>query len=421
MASIGRLLRTNRNFCWILASVAATIVAEVLVLGGLLADVYERSGSALQTILVTTVTMLTAVVLGPFSGVFADRVPRKWMLAGANWMRALIIGGFYLLIQAELFAGWQVYLIAFFYMAGATIRQPARLSIIPQIIAVEDLVLANSMMKAVFLAGAAFAFWLVGILMLNFGLGLVTLIAAACFVLGGLLVTPISIPDAPTPTNSAETPSIWQSIGEGYDALKGHQVARPLVIMEAMESIPQGIWTYGLLLVFMERALGGNAADWGVMNSMYQVGLLGGVFIALFITQFINRRAGWVIIADTIFTALIAVPFVFSGSPRAAIALYALIAVPQAIRDAAQDSVLQSSVDNTVLGRIYALRGAASQFTGLFASLLFAWLADFADIRLLFGIGAGIFVLVAFYAYANQSLRQSRIEDRETQPALPRS
>ena len=72
-----------------------------------------------------------------------------------------------------------------------------------------------------------------------------------------------------------------------------------------MESIPQGIWTQGMLLVFIERALNGTSADWGVMTGLFQVAFLIGTLIAIAVNRWINRYAGQVIIADTIATAII--------------------------------------------------------------------------------------------------------------------
>ncbi|MGB1252269.1 MAG: MFS transporter [Candidatus Promineifilaceae bacterium] len=409
MAKIWKLLRTNQNFVWMLLSVGATTLGEVLLLGGMLAEVLDRSGSALQTLLITIVTMITAVCVAPFSGVLADRMPRKWILAGSNWLRATVVGIFFLMVRAEQTELWHFYVVAFFYMGGAILRAPARQAIMPQIVPTKTLVLANSVAKAVILSCAALAFWLVGMWMLSSGLGFVLACSTVGLFVGGLVVIPIDLQLEAAPKTSGSHESIWTSIQLGYRFLNQHKVARPLVIMEGMESIPQGIWSYGMLLVFVERALNGNSADWGLMNSAYQTSLLAGTLIAIGMTKIINQHAGRMIIADTLFTALIGIPFVLSQSVTVATLLFFLFGLPQAMRDSAQDSVLQSSIDNSMLGRVYSFRSIASQGAGLFSTLLFAWLADFVEIRLLFMIGAGIFILVALYAYSNEALRNSRI------------
>lgn len=418
MNEIWRMLRYNRNFIAMLGTVGATILADILVLGGLLTDVYERSGSALQTVFVSVAMMITGVIISPFSGVWADRVPRKLMLAGANWGRAVIILGAYFLIQTGRFEIWHAYVVSVCLMAGSALRTPARMSLMPQIIQTEQLVLANSIVKVVYLALAALGYWLAGTLIITHGLGLIASIAIVGYFIGGLSVLFMQVAPPEKEESEQAQVSVWQSAADGFQHLRQHRIARPLTIMEALESVPQGIWTQGMLLVFVERALNGNSADWGMMTGLFQIAFLIGTLIAIAVNRWINQYAGQVIIADTLATAIIGIPFVLSPNPEWATLFYFLLAMPQSLRDSAQDSLLQATVDNAILGRIYAFRGMAAQFTGLGATVLFAWLAAFIEIRILFGVAAGLFVLVAIYAYTNSALRTSRIEVESVEPQI---
>ena len=252
MNEIWQLLRYNRNFLAMLGTVGATILADILVLGGLLTDVYQKSGSALQTVFVSVAMMITAVIISPFSGVWADRVSRKLMLAGANWGRAIVIAGVYWLIQAGQFEIWHAYIASVSLMAGSVLRTPARMSLMPQIIQTEQLVLANSLVKVVYLALAALGYWLAGTLIISHGLGLIALIAIVFYFIGGLSVLFMRVsPLEKVEKDGEDQLSVWQSAAAGFHHLRQHRIARPLTIMEALESVPQGIWTQGMLLVFI--------------------------------------------------------------------------------------------------------------------------------------------------------------------------
>ncbi|MEW6713357.1 MAG: MFS transporter, partial [Candidatus Riflebacteria bacterium] len=56
--------------------------------------VIEVTGSGTMVGLITSVSFLPAVLIGPFAGTMADRLPPKFLLIGADSFRALLIGFF---------------------------------------------------------------------------------------------------------------------------------------------------------------------------------------------------------------------------------------------------------------------------------------------------------------------------------------
>ncbi len=85
-----------------------------------------------------------------------------------------------------------------------------------------------------------------------------------------------------------------------------------------------------------------------------------------------------------------------------------------AIRDVAQDSLLQSSVAIEQLGRVYATREMLRSAMFMFAGLFFAWLSSFVDIRTIYIIGGVLYLLTGVYAFGNKALRESRLESGVT-------
>jgi len=82
---------------------------------------------------------------------------------------------------------------------------------------------------------------------------------------------------------------------------------------------------------------------------------------------------------------------------------------PFAIRDVAQDSLLQSTVAGGQLGRVYATREMLRSAMFMFAGIFFAWLSDFVPIRMIYVIGSIVYLLTGFYALSNKALRKSKM------------
>ncbi|MCK5924122.1 MAG: MFS transporter [Methylococcales bacterium] len=217
--------------------------------------------------------------------------------------------------------------------------------------------------------------------------------------------------DGHSVAEKAEQPPILRQFKDGFVYLREHRLGRALVTMEIFEHIPHGIWSAALLLVFVESALNGDTTDWGNFNASFFFGLLGGSIIATMLTKAIARRPGWFIILNAFLSAALTWAFAVSGNILFAIIVAMAFGVPFALRDVAQNSLLQANVDNKMLGRVFALRETGLSVMFMFSSLFFAALADFVEIRTIYLIGAVLYLGTTIYALGNKALRESRIED----------
>jgi hypothetical protein len=79
------------------------------------------------------------------------------------------------------------------------------------------------------------------------------------------------------------------------------------------------------------------------------------------------------------------------------------------MRDVAQDSLLQATVEPGVMGRIYATRAMFTNLTFMLGSFTFAWLADFGPVRGVYLIGGALYLGTAIYALSSAAIRRGRI------------
>ncbi|MGY8824147.1 MAG: MFS transporter [Candidatus Latescibacterota bacterium] len=153
--------------------------------------------------------------------------------------------------------------------AISPLKKPARLALIPHLVPREQLVSANSLMLATQQAASALGFAASGILILQLSLPTLIAINLSSFILTAIAVLLISLPSGEIKRAQHTNEPLWQSIRAGLRYLRGHALARHLVVMEILEHMPHGIWNSALMLVFTQQAL--NADAWGYQNGVHYV------------------------------------------------------------------------------------------------------------------------------------------------------
>jgi len=180
--------------------------------------------------------------------------------------------------------------------------------------------------------------------------------------------------------------------------------------MEWLEHIPHGVWTAALMLVFVRSALQGTTIDWGFQDGAFYTGQIVGAVLATRLSRALNRRPGWFIITNAFLVSFATMLYALSPTVIFAITISFTFGPPFALRDVAQNSLLQATVDENILGRVYALREMGWNVLFMLGGLSFAALADWLPIRLIYLIAAFLYLLVAFYALTNRGLRMSEIK-----------
>jgi MFS family permease len=157
------------------------------------------------------------------------------------------------------------------------------------------------------------------------------------------------------------------------------------------------------------KALGGDASDWGYQVTGYFAGMIAGSLGALAISNWLRRYPGRIIVIDACAAGVLTLAFASSQTVWMAVALAFVFGPPFAMRDVAQDSLLQGTVEGGQLGRVYATREMLASVVFMFSGLLFAWLSESVSIRMIYVAGGILYLLTGLYALSNRSLRESRM------------
>lgn len=401
----------NRNFLLLwLVTITTTLAIELFAVT-VLVTIFEQTESTLQAAGTMVARTLPALLLGPVAGVWVDRFPRRNVLITMDLVRLLLVGVAVWLSQASTevpVAG--IYLIVAGLSAAGVFHQPARLALIPSLVRHEELVRANSFVLASTQIILAISYTIGGWLILalplyQIALGVVLLLALA--VVTAMIMV---VPKRQDADDVAREESFWKSLVSGWRYLWHHPLARPLTVMETAEHLPHGIWTGALMLAFTVQALKGDAPDWGYQVTAYFAGMILGSLGALATGDWLRRHPGRIIIANAVAAGVLTLGFAGSQTVWMAAVLAFLFGPPNAVRDVAQDSLLQGAVDTGQLGRVYATRDMLASAVYMVAGLFFAWLSDMVPVRLVYVAGGILYLLTAIYAVSSRALRESSLD-----------
>ena len=403
----------NRSFVLLwLVNVTSALALELFTVT-ILVTIFEQTSSTLQAAGAMAARSLPAFLLGPIAGVLVDRFRRKNVLIVMDVVRLLmVLGAVYILQGGGDIPVLTIYIVLAGLAAADTFHQPARMSLIPSLVTQADLVRANSVIfvsRMVFLAlSYTFGGWLVQ----NIPLQQISLFVVALFaisIVAGLLISVAK--RASRNQDAADRESVWQSFVSGLRYLSQHPIARPLTIMETIEHVPHGIWTGALMLAFTTLALNGDSTDWGYQVTGYFSGMIVGSLGAFAINNWLSRYPGRVIVSTAAIAGVMTLLFSQTPTVLAATILAFMFGPPFALRDVAQDALLQSTVEEGQLGRVYSTREMLRSAVFMFSGLFFAWLSDRVDIRSIYVAGGIMYLLTGVYALSIKAVRESKIEN----------
>jgi MFS family permease len=256
----------------------STITAVVLPL-----LVFQLTGSALQTALLTTLEVVPYFLFGLLAGAVADRLDRKRLMVICNLLQALLVGSVPLAAALGLLTLTQIYLVAFLSMSAFVWFDAANFGALPALVGREQVVAANS------------AIWstttVVGIIAPALGGGLAALIGpantitidAVTFCISALLISLIQRPfRGDRQLNSTDTPLLQRlknDIQAGLVFLWHQRLVRTMTLLGFGNSFSAGA-VFGLLVVYAVRGLGLAPTD-GRIGLFYTATAVGGLLAGL--------------------------------------------------------------------------------------------------------------------------------------------
>ncbi len=158
----------NKNFFLLWVGQIISQLGDRLDQMALIALVYAKSpGSTLGMAKILSFTIIPVFLIGPIAGVYVDRWDRRRIMYISDFLRALLVLG----IAVVLFnknLGW-TYLIIFLIFSIGRFFVPAKMAIIPDLVAEKQLLIANSLVNTTGMIAAVLGFGISGIVVEKLG------------------------------------------------------------------------------------------------------------------------------------------------------------------------------------------------------------------------------------------------------------
>src|SRR5438067_9194410 len=189
------LLRGNRAFRLLWLGQVVSQMGDWFDTIAVYTIVLRLTGSGRAVALIMVARFLPSVVMGPLSGVIADRFSRRSIMITADLLRAIVVLGFLLVRRPDQM--WLVYVLTVLQLAFSAFFEPAKTAAIPSIASDRELLAANAIASVTWSVmltlGAAIGGFVAG----WFGTNAAFVLDSVSFVASALLIASVHFPKRP--------------------------------------------------------------------------------------------------------------------------------------------------------------------------------------------------------------------------------
>ncbi|PYS39567.1 MAG: MFS transporter [Acidobacteria bacterium] len=276
------LLRGNRSFRMLWLGQVVSQMGDWFDTIAVYTIALTLTGSGRAVALIMVARFLPSVVMGPLSGVVADRFSRRAIMITADLLRALVVLGFLLVRRPDQM--WLVYVLTVLQLAFSAFFEPAKTAAIPSIVSDRELLPANAIASVTWSAMLTLGAALGGFVAGWFGTNAAFVLDSLSFLASAMLIASVTFPKRPARAKAKLT--IAKALGIS-DTLEGGRYVkhRPRVfaylMVKPMWGMGGGILT--LLAVFGEKIFpvaGKTATGIGVLFTARGIGTAVGPIVA---------------------------------------------------------------------------------------------------------------------------------------------
>ena len=340
----------------------------------LLVVAYDRLHSAWAISLVLVADLVPAALFGPIFGAAADRWSRRGCLIvsdvvrGAAFLGIALVDSYAATVALAILAG-----------AGTGLFNPASLAAIPSLVKIERLPAATALYGAItdfgFVVGPALA----ALLLLFGGPEIILFANAATFGLSAVVLSRLRFGAAPrVEDNAAPRPGLLREAREGLQVIAALSGVRTVIVASGAMLLFAGLFNVAEL-PFATGELDAGNAGFGALTAVYGLGFVGG--------SLSGSRGGAPVVLKRRFLgglALVGAGFVACGiAPGFATAVlaFAVAGVGNGLLLVYERLLIQTTVDDTVMARVFGVRDGLSAWAFAAAFLAAGGLIEALGVR----------------------------------------
>lgn len=271
LGSYTRLLRGNRNFRRLWMAQIVSEVGDWFYTLSIYTLLLQLTGHAGSVALALVLQVLPQTFVGPTAGVVNDRLRRKHVMIAADIIRCVVVLAM-LLVRSRSMV-WLVYPLLLAETTMTAFFEPARSSVIPNIAAESEVLVANTLSSATWSVNLLIGASIGGVVAAFFGRDTVFILNAISFLTSAFLISGMRFAephaDAAVPLRPRDLVD-FSPVLEGIRYIRSHPTLLPAVFAKAGELMVGPSWVIFTVMGAREFAVHGrgiNAAG-GAMLGM---------------------------------------------------------------------------------------------------------------------------------------------------------
>ena len=339
--------RLGRDFRWLFGAYVVTNIGDGIALAAGPLLVASQTQDPFLVSLAVLAAYLPHLVFGLLAGAIADRHDRRRIVAGVNLFRALVL----VVLTAMIVTGAvniALILITLFVLGTAeTFADASSSTLIPSLVARDDLGVANSRQQGATLLLNQLATPPIGAFLFVIGMALPFGVNAVGFALGAVLVSRVV---ASTRAARTDGPShLRREIADGIRWLVEHPPMRTLALTIVLFNVTFGA-AWSVLVLYATQRLGMDEVGFGLITTAVAVGgIIGSVSYGSLERRFALAhlmRVGLII--ETLTHLVLAL----TTSPHVALATLVVFGAHAFVWGTLSTVVRQRAVPDELMGRV---------------------------------------------------------------------
>ena len=357
----------NRNIYLFASGKAVSILGSSIFSFAIGLYVLKLTGSALNYAMTLMLSVIPMVVISPIAGVIADRVSKKWLVSGMDFINSILFAALFILsIYRELtlpviyIAIVLLNVFTTFFGIGIETAKPA-------LVSSEKLIRINSLSKLIDSSATVLGPVIGGVVYAFVDIRALILFSSIAFMISAVsewfIDYEFNLERRPYENHekSEENKSILSDIIEGWKFFSGNRSLLQLFFLFFMLNMLLGFSVNVPLPYIINEVLRFSSSRFGMINSMFPIGLIIGTLTVEYVMKRIEFRKLLILmnILISIMASVIGLPVILGLDSGMSLAFYCIVNIIIGIAIAYVDvpvmTILQNEVPRELLGRVLSL------------------------------------------------------------------
>lgn len=385
----------NKNFFLLLQGKVVSNIGDVLYSVALSYWILETTGSKSMMGTILAIQTLVKVILCPFGGVVSDRINRKTIVVGSDFICGCILTTISVFGLCGRLSVWMVLVAGIGMAAASAFFGPAVSAILPDLVAKEDLSKALSLNNTAITLVQILSQSISGILLSLFGPLMIFLGNGASFFLSSLSESFIQ---NPVQEHSNVQMTFFEDFKEGLTFVIGHRGLRTMMLLSCVLNFFGNGASVLILPYFLEKPFLQGASGYGFTMSVLTIGTLIAVMIYGFLK--LNGQQRQQAFATSILISCLGISLLMASRSLWLIMVAAFVfGFGNALLNIIFSEVMYEIVPGQVRGKVMGLTSTMSMGLTPIAMAVFSYGADLIGTYLMMSFGfvmmsIGSFLLV---------------------------